>query len=160
MIVKTKSIQGRRELHFADFSELLADAEHVANSPCQTLGNWSVGQILDHLAKAAMAPFEGFGGLKAPWLARTFVMPFIKNSLLTKSMPAGFQLPRNATALVPADEIDPRAALEKLKGALGRFTTDMPHFPHPFLGKLALQEWVSLTLRHAEMHLSFLIPRR
>ena len=60
MAVNTAEVVGRRTLHFSDFSQLLADAEFVATHPCRTIGNWSVGQILDHLAVGANCPFDGF----------------------------------------------------------------------------------------------------
>lgn len=158
MAKNSAALQERRILHFADFSQLIADAELVANSPCRTLGNWNVGQILDHLAKAANGPFDGYGGFQAPWFVRYLIIPFIKNNLLTRPMSPGVRLPKRATALLPTETADPQVALQQLKTALDRFTTEDPHYPHPALGHLALQEWVALTLRHAEMHLSFVIP--
>lgn len=158
MATKVAAVSGRRTLHFADFAQLVADAEFVANSPCHTLGNWSVGQILDHLARAANGPFDGYGGFQAPWFVRYLIIPFIKNNLLTKPMSPGFQLPKRAGTLLPPADVDPKIALEQLKTALDRFTTEDPRHAHPALGHLAMQEWVALTLRHAEMHLSFVIP--
>lgn len=158
MAVNTAEVLGRRNLHFSDFSQLLADAEFVATHPCRTIGNWSVGQILDHLAVGANCPFDGFGGFKASWFKRYLIVPFIKNNLLTRSMPAGFQLPKAATPMFPASDSTPQAGLEKLKLALNRFSTETPTHPHPLLGTLAIQEWVALALRHAELHLSFIVP--
>jgi hypothetical protein len=158
MTVNTAKVSGRRTLHFADFSELLAEAERLSVIPCHTLGNWSCGEILDHLAAAANAPFDGFGGIKAPWFVRCCIIPLIKNRILTKPMRPGFQLPKAATAIFPSPEINPRQAYAKLQQALARFSTELPTFPHPALGTLAFQEWIALTLRHAEMHLSFIIP--
>lgn len=158
MAVNTAQVSGRRKLHFADFSQLLADAEYVATHPCQTLGNWSVAQILDHLAVAANAPFDGLEGFKASWFTRHLIVPFIKNNLITKQMSAGFQIPREATSLIPQANASAQASLEKLRQALARFSTELPRYPHPVMGELAFQEWVALTLRHAELHLSFIVP--
>jgi hypothetical protein len=157
MAVNTAKVSGRRQLHFADFSQLLAEAERVSQTPSRTLGNWSVGQILDHLADAANAPFDGFGDFKAPWVVRYLVVPLIKNRILTKPMSSGFQLPKKATALLPQPGTAPQVAFDRLQKALARFSTEHPEYPHPLLGMLASQEWVALTLRHAEMHLSFII---
>lgn len=158
MAVNTARVTGRRKLNFADFSQLLADAEHVAKAPCQTLGNWSVGQILDHLAEAANGPFDGYGGFQAPWYVRKLIIPFVKNNILTKPMSPGFQLPKGAATLLPQPDIDPLDAYARLQAALARFSSETPQYPHPAFGTLALQEWVALTLRHSEMHLSFIIP--
>ncbi|MDB5335110.1 MAG: hypothetical protein JWN70_729 [Planctomycetaceae bacterium] len=158
MAVNTAQVSGRRKLHFADFSQLLADVDYVATHPCHTLGNWSVGQILDHLAVAANAPFDGFGGFKASWFTRNLIVPFVKNNLLTKPMKAGFQMPKEATAMFPSADVTPQVGYSRLKQALARFSSELPKFPHPVLGDLAFQEWVAVTLRHAELHLSFIIP--
>lgn len=158
MPVKTARVSGRRKLQFADFSQLLADARQMAHTPVRTLGNWSAGQILDHLAEAANCPFDGYGSLRAPWYLRYFVVPFIKNNVLTRPMSPGFNLPQKATELLPQSDITPQEAYVKLERALARFATEIPRYPHPLLGTLAFQEWVALTLRHSEMHLSFIVP--
>lgn len=158
MSVNTARVQGRRTLHFADFNQLLADAELVATRPSRTIGNWSVGQILDHLAVAANCPFDGFGDFKASWFTRRIIVPFIKNSLLTKALPAGVKLPADATSLMPQPDVSPEVGLERLRQALGRFSRETPSHDHPVFGALAMQEWVALALRHAELHLSFVIP--
>jgi len=159
MAVNTANVSGRRELRFADFSQLLADAENVATHPCRQLGNWTVGQILEHLAITADCPFDGFGGLVAPWHVRYLIVPFVKNSFMTQPMAPGRGLPKKAVdLLVPPANSDPAKALEHLRRTLERYKTETPKCAHPALGKLAFQEWVALTLRHAELHLSFLVP--
>jgi hypothetical protein len=159
MAVKTANVSGRRVLRFADFSELLSDAEIIATHPCQQLGNRTAGQILEHLAIAAAGPFDGFGGHVAPWFVRYLIVPFIKNSFMTQPMTPGRRLPAQVDASFwPAPDFDKLRAYEDLKRTLERYKTETPHFAHPALGKLAFQEWVALTLRHAELHLSFLIP--
>lgn len=157
MSVNTAKVAGRRTLHFKDVSQLLAEAEFVATHPTHTLGNWSVGQILDHLAISSNAAFDGFGDFKPSWFVRTLIAPFIKNSVFTKSMPAGIKLGKS-TSILPRSEVTPEEGLQRLKTALARFSTEKPKFPHPVFGALAHQEWISLALRHAEMHLSFVIP--
>ena len=158
MAVNTAQVSGRRKLHFADFSQLLADADYIATHPCQTLGNWSVGQIFEHLAVAANAPFDGIEGFKASWFTRHLIVPFIKNNLITKPMSAGFQIPKEATSMFPPANANVQASVEKLRQALARFSNELPRYPHPIMGELAFQEWVALTLRHAELHLSFIVP--
>ncbi len=51
--INTKQVSGRRAVRYEPFDEILANAEHLAARPTQTLGNWSVGQIFCHLAKSA-----------------------------------------------------------------------------------------------------------
>lgn len=159
MAVNTAKVSGRRVLRFSDFSDLMADAERVATHPCRQLGNWTVGQTLEHLAISSACPFDGPGKFVAPWYVRYLIIPFIKNSIMTQPMSPGRHLPKAAEAeLVPAPNVDPLKGLEHLKRTLERFKSETPHYAHPALGKLAFQEWVALTLRHAELHLSFLVP--
>jgi hypothetical protein len=72
-------------------------------------------------------------------------------------MSAGFKLPARARTLLPED-VPLDEALDNLRRALGRFASETPTARHPFLGALASQEWESLALRHAELHMSFVIP--
>ena len=50
--MNTKAVTGRREVHYDTFDDALADAERLAAGDVRTLGNWSYGQILKHLAMA------------------------------------------------------------------------------------------------------------
>jgi hypothetical protein len=149
----------RRKLHYTSLDDLQSDAERLAKGEFRTVGQWSYPQILDHLARTMTASLDGFG-FKAPWWARTFIAPLAKNSFLTKPMRAGFKLPKSATALAPSADVSLSAAMENLRKAMTRCTGETPQAEHPFLGKLASQEWNALYLRHAELHMSFVIPAK
>jgi len=58
----------------------------------------------------------------------------------------------------PRPETTVEAGLEHLKQAIARFETENPSAEHPAFGRMARQEWVSLGLRHAELHMSFVVP--
>lgn len=148
----------RREVHYASLHEFLSEVERLANSRICTLGNWTFPQILDHLARTMQCSFEGFGS-QAPWLVRKVLAPLVKNSFLTRPMKAGFRLPkRMASALLPSSEATLPAALEKLRDIVARCEAEVPTAAHPAFGRLASQEWTSLHLRHAELHMSFVVP--
>jgi hypothetical protein len=147
----------RRVVHYSSLDEFQAEAEHLAKGKFRTIGNWSFSEILDHLAKTMTASVDGFG-FKAPWWARVLIAPLMKNSFLTKTMKPGFKLPKAAWALMPANALSPAGAMENLRTALARVTNEPANAEHPFLGKLASQEWTSLHLRHAELHMSFVVP--
>jgi hypothetical protein len=146
----------RRELHYASLDDFQADVDRMAKGKFRTVGKWSYPQILDHLARSMTASLDGFG-FKAPWWARTFIAPLAKNSFLTKPMRAGFKLPESAKSLVPAAGLTLPAATENLRKAITRCTRETPQADHPFFGKLASQEWNALYLRHAELHMSFVV---
>jgi len=154
--INTKKVTSRRKLRFETLDEIVVEAERLAKMPIRLLGNWSYGQILEHMATAIDHYYTGMP-IKPSWFMRYFVAPFIKNSLLTKGMPAGIQLPKSAAALLPnPTEIQP--ALEHLKRSIDHLKEESPKMPSPFFGDMAPQEWVALTLRHAELHLGFVVP--
>lgn len=154
----TASSAIRREVHYDSIDAFLADAEHLAHVNHHTVGKWTYAQILDHLARSMRCGFDGYG-FRAPWFVRCLIAPLIKNSFLTKPMKAGFKLPRKlAAVLLPADDVDLQSALESLRQVIARSKRETPTAEHPAFGKLAGQEWTSLNLRHAELHMSFAVP--
>lgn len=146
----------RRTVRYSTLSDVIEDAEKLIGNH-HTVGKWSFGQICQHLAKTMHACIDGFG-FKAPWWARWFIAPLVKNSFLTKSMKPGFQLPETAKSLIPDAAIRAEEGLQQLKAAVERLARETPTAPHPFLGKLATEEVMQLQLRHCELHMSFIIP--
>ncbi len=149
-------MSARRTVHFSTLSEVVQDAEHLLGNH-HTVGQWSFGQICQHLAKTMNAMIDGFG-FKAPWWARWFIAPFVKNSCLIKPMRSGFKLPKAGAALLPEDSITGEEGLRQLKAAVERLSHETASAPHPFFGKLASEEVIQLQLRHCEMHMSFIVP--
>ncbi len=151
-----KSSGTRRSVRYSTLSDIVQDAEQLLSSH-HTAGNWTFGQICQHLAKTMNCSFDGFG-FTAPWFARWFIAPFIKNSLLIKPMRSGFKLPERGKAILPDENVSNEAGLQQLKTAVERFSHEVPTAPHPFFGQMASEEVVQLQLRHAEMHMSFIVP--
>lgn len=147
----------RRKVQYTTFSQFLQDAEKLAAGDYHTVGNWSYGQILEHLARAMNSSIDGFE-FQGPWLIRKVVAPFIKNSLLTKPMKPGYRLPKSADAYLPSSATTTESALEQLGIAIARIGNEKPTAEHPFLGRLTDEEWKALHLRHAELHMSFVVP--
>lgn len=148
---------GRRQLRFNNLEEILADAETLATGSPRTLGKWTFAQILEHISQAMTCSLDGFD-MQAPWFARVFIAPLVKNSFLTKTMKPGFRLPESAQRLLPASDVSLDAALENLRQVIARYQTEQATQPHPFLGRLTPQENILLHLRHSELHLSFVVP--
>lgn len=147
----------RRSLQFTTLDEVRDDIEAIAAGSYATVGNWSFAQILDHLGSAMNASIDGFS-FRASWVVRWLVAPFIKNSILTKQMKPGFKLPRKFSSYLPAAECTMDESLPKVLNAIQRFEDETPTAEHPFFGKMASEEWMNLHLRHAELHLSFVVP--
>ena len=148
----------RRHVVYDSLQDFLGDVRQMTLADATTVGNWSFAQILEHLARAIDASIDGFS-FQSSWLVRTLVAPLLKNRLLTSPMKPGFQLPKRAASYLPEPEIDLETATSHLETAAGRLSTTNPSAAHPFLGRLSDREWLALHLRHAEMHMSFVVPR-
>jgi hypothetical protein len=135
---------------------LLADAERLAAGQTTMLGNWSLGQIYMHLAKAIDTAIDG-NPFMLPAPVRWVTRPLLKKRFLTRSLTPGFKIPGRAAALQPA-EISTAEGLAALRAAIARQKTDRTRAVHPILGTLTIDEWNAFHLRHAEMHMSFAVP--
>src|SRR4051812_36060342 len=100
MAVKTKTVQGRRKLRFSNYDEILAEARTLAGGQTRILGNWSLGQIFEHLSKAHDMALDGASS--PPPLIFWLVGPFFKKGTL-RNVARGFQLPRRASRLLPSE---------------------------------------------------------
>jgi len=155
MTVDTKTVSGRRELTYQNYDELLADAERLAAVPCRTLGNWSYAPILTHLASALGSSIDGVP-FSMPFPVQLFAKLALKSKFLSKTLPAGFKIPKNAEQqFSPPDSASVQEALESLRRAAGRCQQESNCARHPLFGKLTRQEWDQFSLRHAELHMSF-----
>jgi len=150
------SNSARRSVAYETLNDFVEDAERLAAGKYKTVGGWTFGQIMDHLATAITGSIDGFP-FKGSWMARTFIAPFVKNSLLTKPMKPGFKLPKSADSYLPPNDATTADSLAKVKAAVERLGAESPTVDHPFLGRLATEEWMALHIRHAELHMSFVV---
>ena len=146
----------RRQLHLASIDDLLADAERLAAGPHRTLGQWSLGQILAHLAMFMRGSLDGFG-FKMPAALRLLARP-MRRRFLRKPPPAGIRFPRRATPVLDPPEVSTQQGLTMLREAVGRLQREPQRHPSPVFGELSVDEWNELHCRHAELHLRFAVP--
>ena len=157
MSINTKTVAGRRELHFDSFDELLAEAERLSDGDVQLLGNWSLAQILTHLAAGINSAIDG-STFRAPFLLR-LIVPLMKKKFIYGGIPPGFQIPKKAERqFLPPEIVETTAALDALHRAIERLQAASELAPHPLFGQLTKEEAIQFQLRHAEMHLSFAVP--
>jgi hypothetical protein len=156
--VLTSKVTGRRELHFGSLEDIRADVEKLASArEIKTLGNWSAGQVFQHLSLVMHKSIDGFQA-QFPWIVRALMGLLMKKSVLNKPMTAGFKLPSSAAKeLIPA-ETNLEQGLQSIRQGIQRLQTETKRVNSPFLGKMTLQDWTQLHCRHCELHLSFLIP--
>lgn len=157
MSINTKQVTERREVRYESFDDLLQDAERLASGEVTTAGNWSFGQILEHLARAFHMTIDGANfGLPSPvqWALRTFMM----KRFLRDGITPGFTIPKNArTTLLPAP-VETEDGLRQLRDAVSRLKQESQRSINPVLGKITPDQSDTFQLRHAEMHMSFVKP--
>lgn len=158
MTVNTKTAPGRRDLRFDSYDELLSDAQKLADGEVMLVGNWTLGQIFQHLATAYNGSIDGLN-FKVSWIIKVMARLLMKKKFLYGQMPSGFQIPeKNRAEFVPEDSTSIETALAALKAAVHRLQTESQRVVHPVLGELSRDEWDNWHWRHAEMHMSFAVP--
>ncbi len=170
----------RRALTLASFDDLARELdriEHAARPDGEGLrvtGNWSAGQILEHIAKAIERSMDGFSappastrpaprGLTAlsdrPVHARAIdAERALRATLLAHPFSPdspGFALPGEIN---PALYVWTNDGAARLRVALARIRDGHPMArSSPTIGPLSQEEWAAVHLRHAALHLSFII---
>ncbi|MBC8355020.1 MAG: DUF1569 domain-containing protein [Planctomycetes bacterium] len=159
MAIDTKKVEGRRELQFQSLDDVLADLDQLASGEVKTLGNWSLGQICGHLAAGMSSALDG-SSFNPPFIFR-LIGPFMKKKFLTGKMPTGFKIPKAAEGqFLPSNDVETEAAVGELRSAIERLkaASDADLVRHPMFGEMTKHEAEQFHLRHAEMHLSFVVP--
>jgi hypothetical protein len=157
MPIDTRKVAGRRSLHFDNIAAIGTDLDDLSRKKVRALGNWTPGQIYQHLATSMNIAIDG-APFKVAWPFRIIGRLFMKKRLQYKPMGAGFRLPENAAKELVPPATDEKEGLEALRNALGRMQTEIKRAPSPFLGELTREECDRIHCRHAELHLSFLVP--
>jgi len=157
MAVDTRTVRGRRKVHYHNLNELMADVELLSGGGYRQLGNWNLGQVCQHLAGGLKMGLDGTS-LKFPWYLK-LIGPLVKRRFLTKTMPAGFKLPpQGAEELVPSHSATDQQGIDTLHSAVARWHREPQRVMHPMFGRMSPEEWEQFTCRHAELHMSFLLP--
>lgn len=160
MAVNTKTAP-RRQLKFASLDAAYADAEAIAAGDYESTGNWSLTQIVEHLARSIHGTLDG-AEAPAPLPLRIFgrwLRPIIKKQVLTEAKP-GFQLPKPfQKQFFPTDDVGLPDALAQYRAAIDRLETATTIPDSPFFGELSADEAKLLHRNHAALHLSFVRPK-
>lgn len=149
----------RRRLDFRSWSDLLADAERLADSGYDRAGRWSLAQVLDHAGAGLRVAVAG-STRRMPWVmritARQFALPVIR---AFRWIPAGIPAPAWWQPQVPPDA-DDATAVARFRAEVEAFRNHPgPYHPHPAFGRLDRPAYEDLMLVHASHHLAFLVPR-
>jgi hypothetical protein len=147
----------RRQLSFADLADVMPEVDRLL-AGYETVGQWSLGQICNHLATTFHLVTDGIADslvLNATEDPRFALMR--KRLFRSGSFPA--RVPTPVAGLVPRVGLNDRAEAEALRDALARFHTARGPFPpHPFLGSMTKEEWIRFHCLHTAHHLGFALP--
>ena len=158
-IMKDTKKVDRRTVKYKTLQEALEDAERLAAADAPTTGNWTKGQIFEHLAIVLGTAVDGADS-KAPFFPGLIGKYIIKPMIFKKGMEPGFQLPKwAASQLIPQDDTDMDKALEHLRQTTKRFQETSDLHPHAFFGAMDKKEWTTLMLHHAELHMGFIVDK-
>jgi hypothetical protein len=156
-VIDTGNVTQRRQLQLNGLDDLVVELDRLAAArEIRTLGNWSAGQIFQHLALVMNKSIDGFDRMM-PFPVRFLAQRLFLPRILKKGMTPGFKLPGRAAEILPPP-ISTAEGLQNLRQAIGRIQTEGKRAPHSFFGNLANEQWNQLHCRHAELHLSFLQP--
>lgn len=152
-MINTKKVTDRRQVHYASLDDLLVEARNLATTDVRMRGNWSRGQIYEHLARTLNSSIDGFDTM-FPAPLRLVLSLFMKKKFLEKGIPSGYPAPDNFRP----DDMPVEDGMASLENAIARQAAEPQRAVHPGLGKLTREEWEKFHLRHAEMHMSFIDP--
>ncbi|MBX3323549.1 MAG: DUF1569 domain-containing protein [Phycisphaeraceae bacterium] len=151
----------RRELRFETLSDLQVELNQLQSAldrgTLTHTGNWTPGQNFEHVGKFFKCSMDGFEA-SAPWIMRfAATLLFKKRALGGEPMPAGLPLPKQASSLLPSPSVSDHDGLAFLQQQIDRLRAGerMTH-PSPIFGPLTHDEWMTIQLKHAAMHLGFL----
>jgi len=159
-LIQTAKVTDRRLLRFHSLDEAIQEADRLAAAERQSrltqLGNWTLGQALNHIAgwgefSYAQCP------LKTPWFIR-LILWLQKRSFLYSPMRAGIRIPGVANGTLVTEPVSVDEGLSRFRTVFQRLKTQPPTHPSPALGPLTHDEAIAINLRHAELHLGFFVP--
>jgi hypothetical protein len=145
----------RRTLSFSRLDEVMPEVERLLEGHT-TVGNWSLGQICNHLATVFRSSVDP--PRRAPWIVRRTIGPLIRRRVLKAgAMPTGIKVP---DALIPRPGLDARSEAENLRAAMDWYTAlpKPPVFEHPFFGRITPEQGTRIHCIHCAHHLSFALP--
>lgn len=147
-------------LRFDSIGQVMAEVDRLVDAErggrLRRLGNWTLGQTFGHLAAWVEYSYTG-SPLKVPFFIK-WILRLRKRKFLYGPMRTGVKIPgveggTLATESLPLDE-----ALDRMRRVMERLESEAPTAPNPIFGLLKHEQWMALHVRHAELHLGFLIP--
>ncbi len=160
-MIKTSKVSGRRTLRFGNIDDAISEAERIARADAdgriRSLGNWTPGQVFGHIASWIDYGYEGYPLGKPPWLIGVILRWRVKK-YLRDGLPSGVKMPAVSAGTYGTDEMTTEAGLKRYRVAFLRLKAGEPStYDSPGFGPMSDEDRIRLNLRHAELHLSFLV---
>lgn len=141
---------------------MLVDARALAGAlRVRRLGNWTLGQALNHIAAWIEFPYIGYPAeLVIPDEMRANA-DAVKDRMMNATMAPGERLPGLEAGTLATEVVPTAIGLARLEAAARYLEEGDPAeptpFPDPAFGVITRHEWTQISLRHAELHLSFYV---
>ncbi|MGP0065369.1 MAG: DUF1569 domain-containing protein [Isosphaeraceae bacterium] len=143
----------RRELTFASLDEVMPDVERLLAGHV-TVGRWTLGQILNHLATAIRLTTDTPANSAEPTREQDV---FRRRFFHRGRFADGIEVP--LPVMLPQPGLDRRAEADSLRHAIARYTSfDGPFPAHPRLGPMTGEEWTRFHCIHCAHHLGLAVP--
>lgn len=162
MSIDTGKVTTRRKVRYETIGDLRKDLDAIqAAAKAGTLrenGNWTAGKNLTHLAAFIDYGYDGYPAAisNPPWFVKV-VLRMMRGSMLKNGFRAGVKIPKVPGGTVGGEDVSVEVGLATLRRSLERLEAGPPRFPSPAFGELSYEDSKAATLRHAELHLSFLM---
>ena len=143
----------RRDLTFARLDDVMPDVEHLLEGHT-TVGRWTLGQILHHLAASIELTMEGEPDTSEPTRVQGIAYRrFFRSGRFPEGQHASHP------NLVPPRTLVTSTEAQSLSAAILRFSSSNGPFPsHPHLGPLRRGEWTRFHCMHCAHHLGYVLP--
>jgi hypothetical protein len=152
----------RRMLRFHTIDDALAEAMRLAAAEGEgrltQAGNWTLGQTLGHLATWADFAFGGYPSSVVPPAPIRMIARLFRNRFINKGMPAGMKIRGVPGGTLGTQPMTTELGLRRFQVAMEGLRQTAPSIPSPVFARLTHEQWIQLNLRHAELHLGFLVP--
>ena len=151
----TTATTKRRALSFASLAAVMPEVDRLLQGH-RTVGNWTLGQTLGHVACWVEYNYTG-APLKVPFFIR-WLCRLRKQKFLYEPMRPGLKIPGVQGGTLGTEPMSLEEGLGRLRRVMERLKVEAPTTPNLAFGPLTHEEWIAGNLRHAEMHLGFLVP--
>ncbi|WP_201750144.1 DUF1569 domain-containing protein [Tautonia marina] len=146
----------RRKLEFGDLDAVVDECRRLLRSGYTRHGNWSLGQICNHIGATIDASVDGYPAWSVVlgYPLRPFLRGFLLPRLIRGDSPAGI---RTASRFVPPSDVCDAGEFEALQKSITRFRESTEALmPHPGFGAMSKESFERFHAMHAAHHLSFL----